>query len=84
MCIRDSVWSAWKPAEEGAASVLRFYNPGGPKRKVRLEVAEPLRMAERCDLKEESAKRAQGGRPKPTQSRSIQVDPYEIVSLKIV
>lgn len=78
------VWSAWKPAEEGAASVFRFYNPGGPKRKVRLEVAEPLRMAERCDLKEEAAERAQGGRRKTTQSRSMQVDPYEMVSLRIV
>jgi alpha-mannosidase len=48
------VGSAWKPAEQGPGSVLRFANTTDKAAKATISVAEPLVVEGACDLKEES------------------------------
>lgn len=76
------VFSAWKPAEKGRGSVLRIYNPSQKTRKVQIDVAGPLRILGRCDLKEDPVGRQRLRRRAP-QSLEISLKGYEIVSLKI-
>ncbi len=78
------VWSAWKPAEEGPGSILRFYNPSRPERRARLEVADPLRVAERCDLKEEPVSRHRRKKSAASRRVTLRFGGYEVVSCKVL
>lgn len=74
------VWSAWKPAEKGQGSVLRFYNPAGAKQKIQVELAEPFNMVSYCDLKEDPV---QDSKLQGERQETISLGKYEIKSLRL-
>lgn len=75
------VYSAWKPAESGPGSVLRFYNPSKKPRQVCLELAGPMVAEGLCDLKEDPVKSRKMAKKK--RKISLRLKGYAAVSVKI-
>lgn len=73
----ESVWSTWKPAEQGSGSVIRFYNPSSRKMRIKLGVSRPMAPAGFCDLKEDNIKSPD------SVSGNISLRPGQIVSMKL-
>ncbi len=75
------VGSAWKPAEEGSGSVLRFANTTDKAAKATIRLAEPLAIEGACDLKEERI--GEGATSWGERGGEANVDAYRIESIRI-